>query len=116
MAYRFVFSNKFDRQIKALAKRNPQLRSDLAVFLKDFDADRHPVIPGGGGARKARMKVSGRGKSGGYRVIYFVHVEDRVWLLNVYDKVRSENLPPAHLRDIVALIQWIKEDDDKKRE
>jgi hypothetical protein len=31
----------------------------------------HPVIPGAGGFRKARWARPGKGKSGGFRVIYF---------------------------------------------
>jgi mRNA-degrading endonuclease RelE of RelBE toxin-antitoxin system len=112
MPYRFRFSRHFDQQIKRLAKRNPHLRSDLETFLNGFDPARHPVIPGASGARKARMKVSGRGKSGGYRVIYFVHVADQIWLLTVYDKVRTENLSLAEIDQIAALIRSIKAEDN----
>jgi hypothetical protein len=31
----------------------------------------HPVIPGAGGFRKARWARPGKGKGGGFRVIYF---------------------------------------------
>ena len=31
----------------------------------------HPVIPGAGGFRKARWARPGKGKSGGFRVVYF---------------------------------------------
>ena len=31
-----------------------------------------PVIPGSGGVRKLRWAARGRGKRGGYRVVYFV--------------------------------------------
>lgn len=31
----------------------------------------HPVIPGTGGFRKARSARRGKGKSGGFRVVYF---------------------------------------------
>ena len=33
------------------------------------------LIPGGGGIRKVRFAVGGRGKSGGVRIIYFYHKE-----------------------------------------
>src|SRR6266566_5162907 len=35
----------------------------------------HPVIPGAGGFRKARWARSGKGKSGGFRVVYFFLAE-----------------------------------------
>jgi len=66
------------------------------------------VTLGAAGARKARMKISGRGKRGGYRVIYYVHIGDRIWFLHVYDKVRRQNLSPSELQQIVTLIQEIR--------
>jgi mRNA-degrading endonuclease RelE of RelBE toxin-antitoxin system len=68
--YRFVFTDWFNRNLKILGKHNPDLRTDFEVFLATFDAEAHPVIPQTSGARKARMKSKGKGKRGGYRVIY----------------------------------------------
>jgi mRNA-degrading endonuclease RelE of RelBE toxin-antitoxin system len=36
------------------------------------DPEAGPVIPGSGGVRKLRWAAPGRGKRGGYRVIYYV--------------------------------------------
>ena len=36
------------------------------------DPEAGPVIPGSGGVRKVRWAAPGRGKRGGYRVIYYV--------------------------------------------
>lgn len=45
------------------------------------------VIPGSGGYRKLRMKLPGRGKRGGARVIYIIFREDElINLENVYAK------------------------------
>ena len=70
MNYQFVFTDWFNRNLKALGKHNPALRREFEAFLTSFDADAHPVIPNTNGARKARMSAKGRGKRGGYRVIY----------------------------------------------
>jgi len=35
-----------------------------------MDPDAGPVIPGSGGVRKLRWAAPGRGKRGGYRVVY----------------------------------------------
>ncbi|MBU0513086.1 MAG: hypothetical protein KJ638_15475 [Chloroflexi bacterium] len=109
MRYRFVFTEWFNQNLKSLRKRNPRLRSDFESFLETFDAGIHPVIPGTGGARKARMKAKGRGKSGGYRVIYYLFIEDVVWLITVYDKVRTEDLSPAEKKRVIQFIRTIKE-------
>lgn len=93
-----------------LRKHNPNLREDFESFIKDFDAEAHPVIPGTGGARKARVPAKGRGKSGGYRMIYYLVQGNTVWLLTMYDKVQKENLSPTEGKIISHVIQKIKED------
>jgi hypothetical protein len=58
------------------------------------------VIPGSGGCRKVRWAASGRGKSGGARVIYFNAVEQTIWLLIVYTKSKFDNLPTSFLAEL----------------
>ncbi len=108
MRYRFVFTEWFDRDLKSLRKHNPALRSDFESFLSTFDAEAHPVIPDTGGARKARMKAKGRGKRGGYRVIYYLVEGDEVWLISIYDKAQKENLTSDEEQQIIRLVQDIK--------
>ncbi|HQU36944.1 MAG: type II toxin-antitoxin system RelE/ParE family toxin [Anaerolineae bacterium] len=108
MKYRFIFTTWFDRNLKSLRKHNPSLRSDFESFLQAFDAEAHPIIPRTGGARKARMSAKGRGKRGGYRVVYYFVLEDTVWLLTIYDKVQKENLSPDEEKIIQGLIEKIQ--------
>lgn len=43
------------------------------------------LVPGSGGVRKIRWAVSGRGKSGGVRIIYyFKRKDDEIWMLTIY--------------------------------
>jgi mRNA-degrading endonuclease RelE of RelBE toxin-antitoxin system len=59
------------------------------------------VVPGSGGVRKLRWRASGRGKRGGYRVIYFVRpTHGVVWMLTIYPKNVAENIPAHVLRQI----------------
>jgi mRNA-degrading endonuclease RelE of RelBE toxin-antitoxin system len=109
MAYRFVFTAWFDRNLKSLRKHNPGLRGDFESFLQTFDAEAHPVIPRTGGARKARMSAKGRGKQGGYRVVYYFVFENTVWLITIYDKVQKENLSPEEEKIIQGLVQKIQQ-------
>lgn len=90
MRYRFVFTDWFNRNLKSLGKRNPRLRSDFEAFLKTLDAEVHPIIPNTGGARKARMKAKGRGKRGGYRVVYYLLVKDTIWLIPSMTKFKKK--------------------------
>jgi mRNA-degrading endonuclease RelE of RelBE toxin-antitoxin system len=109
MGYRFVFTEWFNRNLRSLGKGNPTLRNDLETFLQLFDAEAHPIIPGTGGARKARMKAKGKGKRGGYRVIYYFTGQDRVWFITIYDKVRQENLSPEEQTHVSELLREIKD-------
>jgi hypothetical protein len=83
---------------------NKRWRKEIAV-----EADRHPVIPGTGGFRKARWGRSGRGKRGGVRVIYYFLVRpDLIFLADLYPKNEKENLTHAErneLKKIAAEIQ-----------
>ncbi len=108
MRHRFVFTAWFDRDLKSLRKHNPELRSDFESFLQTLDAEAHPLIPNTGGARKTRMKAKGRGKRGGYRVVYYLVEGDTVWLITIYNKVQKENLSSVEEQRIRQLIEAIR--------
>jgi hypothetical protein len=55
------------------------------------DPEAGPVIPGSGGVRKLLWAAPGRGKRGGYRVI---------WMLTMYPKNVADNIPTHVLRQI----------------
>ena len=63
------------------------------------------VIAGSGGCRKVRWATTGRGKSGGARIIYFLHSGDTVWLLIVYIKAKFDNLPTSFLAQLRKAVQ-----------
>jgi mRNA-degrading endonuclease RelE of RelBE toxin-antitoxin system len=59
------------------------------------------IIPGSGGLRKVRWRAPGRGKRGGYRVIYYARLKQGVILmLTMYPKNVAENIPTHVLRQI----------------
>ena len=59
------------------------------------------VIRGSGGVRKLRWASPGRGKRGGYRVIYFVRrPKGVIWLLTLYPKNVADAIPGHVLKQI----------------
>src|SRR5688572_17854892 len=65
------------------------------------DPEAGAVVPGSGGVRKLRWAAPGRGKRGGYRVIYFVRKSPGIiWMLTMYPKNVSDNIPAHVLRQI----------------
>jgi mRNA-degrading endonuclease RelE of RelBE toxin-antitoxin system len=70
-----------------------------AELMRDPDAG--PVIPGSGGVRKLRWAAPGRGKSGGYRIIYYVRrPQGVIWMLTMYPKNVADSIPAHVLRQI----------------
>jgi len=63
------------------------------------------VAPGAGGVRKLRWAVSGRGKRGGLRVIYYLRsARGEIWMLTLYGKNVRENIPAHLLRQMKEAI------------
>jgi mRNA-degrading endonuclease RelE of RelBE toxin-antitoxin system len=68
------------------------------------------LIRGGGGLRKIRWKIPGKGKRGGIRVIYYWDKpENTFYMLTVYKKSNQSNLTPNQLKVLRQLIEeWLK--------
>jgi len=107
MAYKilamvFIETPTFTRLVLALLDDDEYrgLQNDLME-----DPERVDIIPRGGGIRKLRYGVQGRGKSGGARVIYYWIKDDhQIYMLVVYPKSVKDNLTDketALLRDLV---------------
>ena len=103
---RVIRSSRYERAAARLLQSSVQLEMEKSIAL---DPDRHPLIPGTGGFRTARWSRSGRGKSGGVRVIYYFLLRpDVVFLADVYAKNEKENLTHAErnqLQKIAAEIE-----------
>lgn len=76
------------------------------VNLLSADPRCGDLIPGGGGIRKVRFALAGRGKRGGARVIYFFHDRDMpVFALALFAKNERSDLSRAEL---IALAKMMK--------
>ena len=67
------------------------------------------LIKGACGVRKARLRLPGRGKSGGARVIY-LHLDNHavIYLLTLYTKKEQADLTPEQKKAICAVVDEIK--------
>ena len=63
------------------------------------------LIRGSGGCRKVHWATTGKGKSGGARVIYFNAEDLTIWLLIVYKKSKFDNLPTSFLIELRKGVQ-----------
>jgi hypothetical protein len=63
------------------------------------------LMEGTGGVRKMRWARGGRGKSGGVRIVYYVHSEAMpLYLLTVFAKNERANLSKAERNDLAGLV------------
>lgn len=71
------------------------------------DPERGDIIKGGGGIRKLRHAVQGRGKSGGVRAIYYwVKDDHQIYMLVVYPKSKKDDLTD---KEVAILRELVKE-------
>lgn len=80
-------------------------RMDVVSYLAA-----HPkagdLMEGTGGVRKLRWARAGMGKSGGVRVIYYVHSDAMpLYLLTVFAKGDRENLSKAERNELAGLVE-----------
>ena len=64
------------------------------------------IIPGIGGLRKIRWKISGRGKSSGVRTIYYwISKNETILMLFMYRKNIQDDLTSSQLKILKSLVE-----------
>lgn len=101
-----TFTPEFKRNLRQLAKRYHHIKSDLQPILDQLASGSHPgdQVPG---VRFEVFKVrapnsdASRGKSGGYRLIYWIKSESEVVLVTVYSKSDQSDIAPEEIRQCI---------------
>jgi mRNA-degrading endonuclease RelE of RelBE toxin-antitoxin system len=107
MKYEIIFTYSFKRQLKKFKKKYPLAADDLKPLLICIEEGELPGDPIPGLLNKvfkARCASSDmkRGKSGDYRVIYYLQDQDRkIYLLSIYSKAERENIPVDEILQIL---------------
>jgi len=107
MTREFIYTAPFQRSWKAMGLSD----DDLSVLKRALLEDPHlgKVIEGTGGARKMRIQLEGRGKSGGGRVIYVdVFEKEHLYLLLAYPQNVQDDLSPEQTKMIRMLVEAIQ--------
>lgn len=64
------------------------------------------LIRGGGGIRKMRFAIEGRGKSGGVRTIYYwAKPRDQIYMLLIYPKSKKDTLSDKETEILRAYVK-----------
>jgi mRNA-degrading endonuclease RelE of RelBE toxin-antitoxin system len=106
-ACRVTFTPEFKRNLRLLAKRYRHIKSDLTPLLDELRCGQLPgaLIPGCGvEVYKVRLKNSDiqKGKSAGYRVVYYLKTSRETVLLTIYSKSDQGTVSAAEIRRIIT--------------
>jgi mRNA-degrading endonuclease RelE of RelBE toxin-antitoxin system len=100
------FTPEFKRNVRALAKRYRTIRSDIEPVISqlrngDFVGDQIPRL--GYTLYKVRIRNtdSRRGKSGGYRMIYYLRTSQNIVLITLYSKSEQSDVSANDIRRII---------------
>jgi mRNA-degrading endonuclease RelE of RelBE toxin-antitoxin system len=97
----------YESQVAAMLDEQERIAMEFFIACAPED---HPVIPGSGGFRKARWARRGKGKSGGFRVIYFFLAEPgRIYMAAIYAKSRKETLSADDRKGLSKIAVQIKQ-------
>jgi mRNA-degrading endonuclease RelE of RelBE toxin-antitoxin system len=101
-----VSLSAYESQASKLMNEDERLAMEFFIACGPED---HPVIAGTGGFRKARWARQGKGKSGGFRVIYYFADEvGRIYMASIYAKSRQGTLTATDRSVLAKLAVEIK--------
>lgn len=101
-----LFSPTFEQDIDELEGDYPGALTEvekLVASLKRGETPGDRVQGVGKPAYKVRLpnKAANRGKSGGFRVIYYIQMAELIWLVTMYSKTRQTDISPQVIRSII---------------
>ena len=106
-SFQITLTPRFKKDLRELAKRYRSIRSDLQPLIDQLQAGE---IPGDriAGVKyqvfKVRLKNSNiqKGKSGGYRVIYYLKTEQSIILATIYSKSDISDVSNEVIKEAIA--------------
>lgn len=101
------FAPSFRKAIKQLRKKYPHIRDDLDPLITQLTDGETPgdQIPSTGyTVYKVRIpnRDAQRGKSGGYRVIYYIPMQDHIILLMIYSKSEQSDISGESIHNLIG--------------
>ena len=108
MSYSIIPTQRFEKELKRLAKKFPSIKIDFAGLIAGITENPESGTFIGNNCYKIRLAIGskGKGKSGGARVITYLYIEtETVYLLTIYDKGENADLKPNELKDMIESLQ-----------
>ena len=104
------YSEAFKRQLKRLSRRYRQIIKDIKPIVDALIADEIPGDKITGTTYtlykvRAKNSDSKRGKSGGYRIIYYLKTDTKCILITLYSKSDQGDITASELSRLLADIE-----------
>ncbi len=101
------FADEFKRNLRALSKKYRHIRSDVQPIVEQLQAGEVPGnrIPGINDiVFKVRVKNTDikKGKSAGYRLIYYVQMPTAIFLISIYAKSEQVDISAEEIIQIIS--------------
>jgi len=101
---------KFKRNLRILAKKYRSIRNDIQPIIEQLEVGELPgdQISGVGYTIfKLRVKNSDvqKGKTGGYRLIYYVKTSTKIILVTIYSKSEQEDIVAAEIQQLLDQLE-----------
>lgn len=117
MTTKVEFAPYFIKDLKRLRRKYPQAPEEVEALVDELEQDKRPgdKIPQVGyDVYKVRLKnpSASRGKSGGFRVIYYVRLADHIILVTIYTKSQQKDFPVERLHRIIAEYEASADDEE----
>ena len=104
MSYSIVLTDHFQKEAKKLTRKYRSLRQELEALGDELAESPTTGTPLGHDLYKVRLAITskGKGKSGGARVVTCVRiVQEKVYLVSIYDKSQLENLSKEQIQTLL---------------
>lgn len=119
-SFQITLTPRFKKDLRELAKRYRSIRSDLQPLIEQLQAGE---IPGDriAGVKYQVFKVClknsniQKGKSGGYRVIYYLKTEREVILATIYSKSDLSDVSNEIIEEVIAQYEQEIQVEDKPK-
>ena len=100
-------SPTFNKNLRTLAKKYRSIRNDIQPVIEQLEQGDLPgdkISDVGYAVFKLRIRNSDaqKGKSGGYRLIYYLKTEIAIILLTIYTKSEQVDIAADDIRSIIA--------------
>ena len=106
MPVNIEFTPEFKRNLRALSKKYRHIKSDVDPLIHDLQSG---LLPGdqvtGTSYTIFKVRIPNRdvqkGKSGGYRLIYYLQTKVDIILITIYSKSEQSDITAVQIRRIV---------------